>query len=157
MFVQFEEGDLISETRNDTESGDESDSKLIMMSEKDMENLDKTEKFDDDLISTETLHDIRDGNQTHLKINKREARMAIHDRIKQKKSEWKGALRATHKIRKGLHRVFSTIVSMILQKLTTFGETGSEVSHFIPEPRNFAEVTRLAENIRKPWLKAALK
>ena len=26
-FAQFEEGDLISETRNDTESGDESDSK----------------------------------------------------------------------------------------------------------------------------------
>ena len=31
------------------------------------------------------------------------------------------------------------------------------MSHFIPEPRNFAEVTRLAENIRNPWLKATLK
>ena len=41
------------------------------MREKDMENLDKTEKFDDNLISTETLHDIRDGNQTHPKIDKR--------------------------------------------------------------------------------------
>ena len=41
--------------------------------------------------------------------------------------------------------------------MTNFGESGSEVSHFIPEPRNFAEVTRLAENIRKPWLKATLK
>ena len=59
--------------------------------------------------------------------------------------------------RKGLHRVFSTIVSEILQELTNFRETGSEVSHFIPEPRNFAEVTKLAENIRKPWLKATLK
>ena len=127
------------------------------MSEKDMENLDKTEKFDDDLISTETLHDIRDRNQTHQKINKRESRMAIRDRIKENKSEWKGALRATHKMGKGLHRVFSTIVSEILQELTNFGKTGSEVSHFIPEPRNFAEVTRLAENIRKPWLKATLK
>ena len=58
---------------------------------------------------------------------------------------------------KGLHRVFSTIVSEILQELTNFGETGSELSHFISEPRNFAEVTRLAENIRKPWLKATLK
>ena len=36
------------------------------MSERDMENLDKIEKFDDDLISTETLHDIRDGNQNHV-------------------------------------------------------------------------------------------
>ena len=41
-----------------------------MMSEKDMENIDEKEKFDDDLISTETLHDIRDGNQTHPKIDK---------------------------------------------------------------------------------------
>ena len=58
---------------------------------------------------------------------------------------------------KVLHRVFSTIVSVISQELTNFGETGSEVSHFIPEPRNFAEVTKSSKNIRKPWLKATLK
>ena len=58
-----------------------------MMSEKDMENLDETETFDDDIISTETLHDIRDGNQTHPNIDKREARMEIRDRIKQNKLE----------------------------------------------------------------------
>ena len=61
-FAQFEEGNLISGTRNDTESSDESDSESIMMSKTYMENLDEKEKFDDDLISTETLHDIRDGN-----------------------------------------------------------------------------------------------
>ena len=55
---------------------------------------------------------------------------------------------------KGLHRVFSTIVSEISQELTNFGESGSEVSHFIPEPRNFTEVKKISENIRKPWLKA---
>ena len=81
-FTQFEEGNLISKTRNDTESGDESDSESVMMSKKDMENLDKTEKFDDDLISTETLHDIRDGNQTHPSIDKRKARLEIRYRIK---------------------------------------------------------------------------
>ena len=37
------------------------------------------------------------------------------------------------------------------------GESGSEVSHFIPEPRNFAEVTNFSENIKKHWLKATLK
>ena len=89
-----------------------------MMSEKDMENIDKTEKFNDGLISTETLHDICDGNQTHPKINKREARMAICDRIKQNNSQWKGALRATHKMVKDLHRVFSTIVLDISQELS---------------------------------------
>ena len=103
------------------------------------------------------LHDILDGNQTHPKIDRREAPIEIRDRIKQNKSQWKGALRATQKMVKGLHRVFSTIVSEILQELTNFRESGSEVSHFIPEPRNFAEVTRLAKNIRKPWLKATLK
>ena len=80
-----------------------------------MENLGETEKFDEGLISTELLQDIRDGNQNHPKINKREARMAIRDRIKQNKSEWKGALKAMHKMGKGLHRVFRTIVSEISQ------------------------------------------
>ena len=59
------------------------------------------------------LHDIRDGNQTHPNIYKRGARLKICDRIKQKKSEWKGALRATYKMGKGLHKVFSTIVKEI--------------------------------------------
>ena len=36
-------------------------------------------------------------------------------------------------------------------------ESGSEVSHFIPETRNFSEVLKLLENINKPWLKATLK
>ena len=80
---------MLSETRNDTESDDVSDSESIMMSEIDMENFGETEKFDEGLISTELLQDIRDGNQNHPKINKREARMAIRDRIKQSKSEWK--------------------------------------------------------------------
>ena len=63
MFAQFEEGNLLTETRKDTECGDEFDSESIMMSEQDMENLDEKENFDDDRISTEMLHDIRDGNQ----------------------------------------------------------------------------------------------
>ena len=127
------------------------------MSKQDMENIDEKEKFDDDLISTETLHDIRDGNQTHPNIDKREAHLKIRDRINQKKSQWKVSLRATHKMGKVLHKVFSTIVSDISQELTNFGESGSELSHFIPEPINFAEVTKLSKNIRKPWLKATLK
>ena len=84
-FTHFEEGNLLTETRNDTESSDEYDSKSIMMSEQDMKNIDEKENFDDDLISTETLHDICDGNQTHPDIDRREARLAIRDRIKQKK------------------------------------------------------------------------
>ena len=40
--------------------------------------------------------------------------------------------------------------------MTPLGESGSEVSHFIPEPRNFAEVKKSSDNIKKPWLKATL-
>ena len=62
-----------------------------MMSKKDMKNIDEKEKFNGDHISTETLHDICDRNQTHPNIDKREARPKarpkIHDHIKQKKSE----------------------------------------------------------------------
>ena len=81
-FAQFEEGNLWTETCNDTESSDKSDSESIMMSEQDMENLDGKENFDDDLLSMETLHDIRDRNQTHPNIDKREARLKIHDLTK---------------------------------------------------------------------------
>ena len=35
-----------------------------------MQNLDEKEKFDDNHISTETFHDICDGNQTRLNIDK---------------------------------------------------------------------------------------
>ena len=41
--------------------------------------------------------------------------------------------------------------------MTPLGESGSEFYHFIPEPRNFAEVTKLSENINKPCLKETLK
>ena len=71
--AQFEEGNLISETRNNTESDDKSDSESLMINKQDMESLDKNEKSDHNLITTETLEDIRDRNQTHPTVNKREA------------------------------------------------------------------------------------
>ena len=54
-----------------------------------------------------------------------EARLEKHDHVKQKKSDWKGALKATHIMGKGLHKVFSTIVKENFQELTNFGEFGS--------------------------------
>ena len=58
---------------------------------------------------------------------------------------------------KGLHKVFKDVVNDISQALPISGESGSEVSYFVPEPRNFSKVTRLSEYISKPWLKATLK
>ena len=58
---------------------------------------------------------------------------------------------------KGLNKLFKAIVNDIFQDLTILGESGSEVSYFIPEPRNFTEVTRLSQDIKKTWFKANLK
>ena len=44
-----------------------------------------------------------------------------------------------------------------MQELPPLGESGSGVSHFIPEPINFSEVTKVSDDINKPWLKATLK
>ena len=78
------------------------------------------------------LEDIRDGSQTHPNVNRREARYKIHDSIRQRQSEWKGAFKATRSMRNVLHKVFSTVVKEISQELIPLGEYGSEVSHFIP-------------------------
>ena len=58
---------------------------------------------------------------------------------------------------KGLHRLFKAVVKEILQDFPPLGESCSEVSHFIPETRNFSEVTKFAGDIKKPWLKATQK
>ena len=50
----------------------------------------------------------------------------------QRQLEWKGALKSMRSMGKGLHKVFSTIAKEISQELTPLGESGSEVSHFIP-------------------------
>ena len=55
---------------------------------------------------------------------------------------------------KGLHKVFKTFVKEILQDLPPLGKYCLEVSYFIPESRNFAEVNILSDDIKKPWLKA---
>ena len=58
---------------------------------------------------------------------------------------------------KGVQKVLKTVVKDISQYLPPLEESGSEVSHFIPEPRNFSEVKKLSYDIKKPWLKATLK
>ena len=51
-FAQIEEGNILTETRKDAESGDKSDNESIMMSEQDMENLNSGDESDHDIIST---------------------------------------------------------------------------------------------------------
>ena len=57
----------------------------------------------------------------------------------------------------GLHKLFKTVVKQISQDLPTLVESGTEVSYFIPDPIKFSEVTRLSDDIKKPWLKETQK
>ena len=119
-----------------------------------MDAMDSGNESDDDPISTEMLEDICDGSQSHMKVNRREECYKIRDGIKKTQSEWKGTLKATLSMGKCLHKVFKTSGKYILKYLPPLGESSSEVSHFIPEPINFAEVKKLSCDISKPWLKA---
>ena len=67
------------------------------------------------------LKDIRDGSQTHPKVDKRDAHYKIRDRVRQRQSEWQGALKAMRSMGKGLHKVFSMVVKEILARIDTFG------------------------------------
>ena len=58
---------------------------------------------------------------------------------------------------KVLDKIFKAVVNKLNNSLPTLGESGSEVSHFISEPRNFAEVNILPEDVKNTWLKATLK
>ena len=111
-FAQFEEGNIITKTCNNGESGDKyNDDSIIppLLSKEDMDAMDSVNESDHDRISTEVLEDICDGSQSHPNVNKREAYYKICDHIRQRQSEQKGALKATKNMGKGLHKVFKTV------------------------------------------------
>ena len=105
----MEEGNILTETLNDAESGGKSENESIMMSEQDMDAINSGDGSDHDIIYTEMLGDIRDRSQNHPNVNRREARYKIRDRIRQRQLEWKGALKATRNMGRGLHKIFKTV------------------------------------------------
>ena len=70
--------------------------------------------------------------------------------------EWKGELKATQNMVKGFNKVFKTVVKDISQNLYLV-ESVSEIFHFSPEPRNFSEITKNLDDIKRPWLEATKK
>ena len=127
-FTHFGEGNLLSETCNDAESGDESDDDSIMpplFSEEEMDAMDSGDELDNDNISNEMLEDIRDGSQSHPDVNRREERYKIRDHINQRQSEWKGVLKSTQNMGKGLHKAFKTVLKDISQDFPPLGKSGS--------------------------------
>ena len=98
-FIQFEEGNLLSETQNllsetcdNTESGNESDDNLTMPQffiEEEMDPMSSSNESDAELMFKNMLEDISDGSQSHLRVNRRDAYYKIRDRIKQSQAKWK--------------------------------------------------------------------
>ena len=130
-FTQFEEGGLLSETRDDAESGDKSDDNstmLPLLSEEEMDVMDSGDESDDEHMSTDMLEYIHGASKSHPSVNRRESRYIIRDCIKRRQTEWKGAL-SNRNIGKGLHKLFKGIVNDILQVLPPLSESGSEVSY----------------------------
>ena len=87
MFTQFEEGNILTKTRNYVESGDESNDDSIippLISEGEMDAMDSGNESDNDIISTETLENICDGSQSHPNVNRRESCYKIRDCIRQR-------------------------------------------------------------------------
>ena len=112
-FAQFEEGNLLSETRNDAESSYESNDDSIippLLSEEEIYEMDYGYESDDEPMHTEMLEDIRDGIQSHPNVNRIESRYKTCDCIKQRQLEWKGALKYPQNMGKNLHKLFNTVV-----------------------------------------------
>ena len=83
-FAQFEQGNISTKNCNNAEIGDESNDNSIMpalLSKEEMDAMNSGDESDHDLISTEMLEEICDGNQSHPKVNKRESCYKIRDRI----------------------------------------------------------------------------
>ena len=53
-------------------------------------------------MSAEMLEDIHDSSKSHLRVNMREARYKIYDRIKQIQAEWKEELLSMRDMGNGL-------------------------------------------------------
>ena len=127
------------------------------MSEKDMDAINSGDDSDHDIISTEMLHDICDGSQTHPNVNKREARYKIRDHIRQRKPEWKGALKATRSMGKGLHKVFSTFVKDIFARIDTFGRIWFRSFSLHSRTKKLCWIKKIIREHKEPWLNETLK
>ena len=144
-FTRFKEGGLLYETHNDAEGGDKSNDNSInpqLIIEEEIDAKDSGDESDNNPIYTEMLEDICDRSQYHPNVNRREAHYKIRDRFNQRQSEFTGSLKDMYNMVRGSQKVYKIVVKDIYQYLPPFGESGSDDSYFIPEPRNFAEVTK---------------
>ena len=57
---------------------------------------------------------------------------------------------------KGLHKLFKAVINEISQVLPILGKSISEVPYFILGLKNFSEVNRLSDDIKKTCLKTTM-
>ena len=98
MFAQFQEGNLLSETRNNTEISNEYyDNSTLppLISEEEMDTMSSCNEYDAKPMSTDMLEYICNRSQYHPSINSIRARYKIRDHFKQRQVEWKGVLLST--------------------------------------------------------------
>ena len=112
-----------------------------LFSEAEIDEISSGDESDAKHMPKNMLEDIPDGSQYHPSINRREAHYKIRDCTKQRKLEWKGELLPTQNMGNGSQTVFNDVVNENFKSLPIIGKSGSEVSYFITEPRNFVEVT----------------
>ena len=79
------------------------------------------DESDAEPMSTQMLEDIRDGNQSHPRVNRRDALYKICDCIKQIQAEWKGALLSTQNMGKYLHKAFKAVVNDFFLSVPIWG------------------------------------
>ena len=97
-FAQFEEGNLLSETCENSESNDECDDDSTMpplINEEEMNVMDSGDESNDEPMSTDMLEDIHDGSKSHQIINIIDAHYKVRDHIKQRQLGWKQPLKVT--------------------------------------------------------------
>ena len=99
-----------------------------LISKEEMDVMDSGDESDDETMYTKMLADICDGRQSHLSVDRREARYKICDSINKNPMELKTSLLFTQNMGKGLHKVFKAILNYISQVLPVLGESGSEFS-----------------------------
>ena len=111
-YAQFEEDDLVENGFNAEEY------KLISYS---IDEFSTDDDPDDGSISTNALEEIWDGSKINLGIKARDARLKIHNPIRQNKNEWKGAWLSVNILGKGLHKVFNSVVNELNNVFPTMG------------------------------------
>ena len=79
------------------------------------------DESDHDLISMDMLEEIGEGSQSNPNVYRREAQYKIPDRIRQRQSEWNGALKSTQNMGECLHKIFKTAIKDISRDFTIFG------------------------------------